>query len=94
MDWGIVFSPEVLNFYRRPPSALVIDNRASLNLKIKHKKTEQQFICHNPGVQQHVAVIHAPPCKPFTPSGVSRVWQAWQVPWAQLSGGRKNCLAQ
>jgi len=27
-------------------------------------------------------------------SGVSRVWQAWHVPWAQLSGGRKNCLAQ
>ena len=27
-------------------------------------------------------------------SGVSRVWPAWHVPWAQISVGRKNCLAQ
>jgi len=26
-------------------------------------------------------------------SGVSRVWQAWHVPWAPLWRGRKNCLA-
>jgi len=24
----------------------------------------------------------------------SRLWQAWHVPWAQLWGGRKNCLAK
>jgi len=27
-----------------------------------------------------------------TDSGVSRVWQAWPVPWAPLWRGRKNCL--
>jgi len=27
-------------------------------------------------------------------SGVSRVWQAWHVPWAPLWQGRKNCLAK
>jgi len=35
------------------------------------------------------------PCKTLGHySGVSRVWQAWHVPWAQLSGRRKNCLEQ
>ena len=27
-------------------------------------------------------------------SGVSRVWQAWHVPWAPLWRGRKNCLTK
>ena len=27
-------------------------------------------------------------------SGVSRVWQAWHMPWAPLWRGRKNCLAK
>jgi len=27
-------------------------------------------------------------------SGVSRVWQAWHVPWAPHWRGRKNCLAK
>jgi len=27
-------------------------------------------------------------------SGVSRVWQAWLVPWAAFGRGCKNCLAQ
>ena len=37
MDWGIVFSPEVLKLFQEaPPLALVIDTRASRNLKIKH----------------------------------------------------------
>jgi len=38
MDWGIMFSLEVLNFFRRAPLALDIDTRALLNLKIKHKR--------------------------------------------------------
>jgi len=37
--------------------ALVIDTRTSLNLNIKHKKTDQQFICHYTAFQQYVAVI-------------------------------------
>ena len=26
--------------------------------------------------------------------GVSRVWQAWHVPWTPLRRGRKNCMAK
>jgi len=50
----------------RPHFALVIDTRASRNLKTH--KTEQQFICHYLAFQQYVAVIPAPlpHCKPFT----------------------------
>jgi len=43
MDWGIVFSPEVLNFFRRAPLPLVIDTRASLNLKIKYRRQNNSF---------------------------------------------------
>jgi len=43
MDWSIVFSPEVLNFFRRAPLALVVDTRALLNLKIKHKRQNNSF---------------------------------------------------
>ena len=29
---------------------------------------------------------------PLQGSGVSKVWQAWHVPWAQLAGGAQNLL--
>ena len=37
---------------------------------------------------------HASVHRVVTNSGVSRVWQAWHVPWAPLSRGCENCLAK
>ena len=38
--------------------------------------------------------FHQPKIGNVDLSGVSRVWQAWHMPWAPLWRGRKNCLAK
>jgi len=61
MDWGIVFSPEILNFFRRAPLALVIDTRASLNLKIKYKRQNNSFAIILPPLRNfHVPQFNNP----------------------------------
>jgi len=70
MDWGIVFSSEVLKFFRRASLTLVIDTRASLNLKIKHKRQNNSFsiilLFNNMSLS-----YPCPPCEAFTPPGLT-----------------------